>query len=83
MAWDINAIENNIDGLDKHLYTWYNEFGEQNGKELLPVMNSTTVWHTYKPEFMGNTREEERDPKYRIVTDLPWSKDIFKTNSPV
>lgn len=23
---------------------------------------------------MGHTRTEEKDPKYKIVTDLPWSE---------
>lgn len=80
MAWDINAIENNIDGLDKHLYTWFQrEFGEQNAKELLPVMNEYyRLAYIRKPEFMGNTREEEKDPKYKIVSDLPWSKEYIQ-----
>ena len=30
--------------------------------------------HIRKPEFMGNTREEEKDPAYRVVKDLPWSE---------
>ena len=30
MAWDINDIENNINGVDKHLYSWLSrEFGEK------------------------------------------------------
>jgi hypothetical protein len=80
MAWDINAIENNIEGLDKHLYTWLQrEFGEPNAKELLTVMNEYyRLAYIRKPEFMGNTREEERDPKYKIVSDLPWSANYIK-----
>lgn len=80
MAWDINAIENNIDGLDKHLYTWLQrEFGEPNTNELLTVMNEYyRLAYIRKPEFMGNTREEEKDPKYKIVTDLPWSAKYIK-----
>ena len=30
--------------------------------------------HIRKPEFMGNTREEEKNPVYREVKDLPWSE---------
>ncbi|MDP4289457.1 MAG: glycosyl hydrolase 115 family protein [Bacteroidota bacterium] len=80
MAWDINAIENNINGLDKHLYTWLQrEFGESNAKELLTVMNEYyRLAYIRKPEFMGNTREEEKDPKYRIVSDFPWSTEYIK-----
>lgn len=31
-----------------------------------------------KPEFMGNTRIEEKDPKYKIISDLPWSEKYIK-----
>jgi hypothetical protein len=26
-----------------------------------------------KPEFLGGTRTEERDPAYKVIRDLPWS----------
>lgn len=26
---------------------------------------------------MGNTREEERDPKYKVIKDLPWSEQTI------
>ncbi|MCS3122695.1 glycosyl hydrolase 115 family protein [Bacteroides faecis] len=80
MAWDINAIENNTNGLDKHLYSWLSrEFGEKNAKELLPVMNEYyRLAYIRKPEFMGNTRIEEKDPKYKIISDLPWSEKYIK-----
>lgn len=76
MAWNIESIENNMDGLDNHLFSWLSrEFGEEKAKKLLPVMNEYyRLAYIRKPEFMGNTRTEERDPKYRIVTDLPWSE---------
>jgi hypothetical protein len=76
MAWDINAIENNMKGLDKHLYAWLSrEFGEQNAKELLPVMNEYyRLAYIRKPEYMGYTRTEEKDPIYKVVSDLPWSE---------
>lgn len=79
MAWDINAIENNINGLDKHLYSWLSrEFGEKNAKELLPIMNEYyRLAYIRKPEFMGNTRIEEKDPKYKIISDLPWSEQYI------
>ena len=31
-----------------------------------------------KPEFMGNTRTEEKDPKFKIISDLPWSEQEIK-----
>lgn len=76
MAWDINAIENNINGLDKHLSAWLkNQFRQVNTQELLHVMNEYyRLAYIRKPEFMGGTRTEEKDPKYKIVSDLPWSE---------
>jgi len=76
MAWDMGSVESNINGLDKHLYTWLSrEFGENKAKELLPVMTEYyRLAYIRKPEFMGATREEEKDPKYKIVSDLPWSE---------
>ena len=81
MAWNINAIENNIDGLDKHLQNWLmREFGEKNATDLLAVMNEYyRLAYIRKPEFMGNTRTEERDPAWREVKDLPWNeKEILE-----
>lgn len=80
MAWDIDAMDNNKQGLDKHLYAFLQrEFGESNAKELLPVMNEYyRLAYIRKPEFMGNTREEEKDPAYKVVTDLPWSEEEIR-----
>ncbi len=76
MAWDINAIENNINGLDRHLKQWLSrEFGEKYAAELLRIMNEYyRLAYIRKPEFMGNTRTEERDPAWKEVKDLPWSE---------
>ena len=76
MAWNIELIENSMSGLDAHLHSWLSrEFGEENAEELLSVMNEYyRLAYIRKPEFMGNTRTEEKDPQYRIVTDLPWSE---------
>ncbi len=76
MAWDIQSVENNINGPDKHLSSWLSrEFGEENADELLSVMNEYyRLAYIRKPEFMANTRTEEKDPKYKIVSDLPWSR---------
>jgi len=32
-----------------------------------------------KPEFMGNTRTEEKDPKFNAVSDLPWTEREINT----
>ncbi|MFM2361270.1 MAG: hypothetical protein RLZZ316_172 [Bacteroidota bacterium] len=77
MGWNMDAIENNSKGLDKHLQTWLaGEFGATNAKDMLPVLNEYyRLAYIRKPEFMGATRTEESDPKYKIVADLPWSEE--------
>jgi Glycosyl hydrolase family 115/Gylcosyl hydrolase family 115 C-terminal domain len=76
MGWNMNAIENNSKGLEKHLQTWLvREFGATNAKDILPVMKEYyRLAYIRKPEFMGATRTEESDPKYKIIADLPWSE---------
>ncbi|MES2775988.1 MAG: glycosyl hydrolase 115 family protein [Bacteroidota bacterium] len=76
MGWNMDAIENNSKGLDKHLQTWLaREFGTTSAKDILPLMNEYyRLAYIRKPEFMGATRTEESDPKYKIVTDLPWTE---------
>ncbi len=76
MAWDINSIHNSIKGLEEHLMQWLKrEFGNRNAKKILPIMNEYyRLAYIRKPEFMGGTRTEESDPKYKRVSDLPWSE---------
>lgn len=80
MAWNITAIENNSEGLDQHLFSWLSrEFGTENAGELLTVMNEYyRLAYIRKPEFMGNTRTEEKDPKYKVISDLPWSEKYIR-----
>ena len=80
MAWDINAIESNEEGLEKHLSDWMTrEFGKEYAEDLVAVMNEYyRLAYIRKPEFMGNTRTEEKNPRYKIVTDLPWSKEYVE-----
>lgn len=77
MAWNIRAIESNEKGLEKHLLNWLaREFGTSMAEELLPLMNEYyRLAYIRKPEFMGNTRTEEKDPVYKVVKDLPWSRE--------
>ena len=54
---------------------WTREFGKKLAEKMLPVMQeSYRLAYIRKPEFLGNTRCEEWDKKYQIITDLPWSE---------
>ena len=77
MAWNLEAVAQ--EGVTAHLKHWLErELGTSPAKELLPVMQEyCRLAHIRKPEFMGNTREEEKDPAYRIVKDLPWSEEFI------
>lgn len=57
------------------------ETGDSLSKELLPVMKEHyRLAYIRKPEFMGNTREEEWDNDYyKIVRDVPWGLDSIVT----
>lgn len=81
MAWNIHSIENNEKGLSKHMFDWMErEFGKAYAKELVEVMNEYyRLAYIRKPEFMGNTRTEERDPIYRVIKDLPWDEAEIRT----
>ena len=81
MAWDINVIESNEKGLREHLHSWLvREFGTKYADELLPLMDEYyRLAYIRKPEFMGNTRTEEKDPAYKVVSDFPWSKREIET----
>ncbi len=76
MAWDIDAISNDKAGLDQHLQQWFaRAFGERDAEEIRSIMNEYyRLAYIRKPEFMGNTRTEERDPVSKMVKDLPWSE---------
>ena len=77
MAWNLEAVAQ--EGVTAHLKHWLErELGTSPAKELQPVMQEYyRLAHIRKPEFMGNTREEEKDPAYRIVKDLPWSEEFI------
>ncbi len=76
MAWNIDGIPGNKVGLDKHLKNWLQrEFGKKQADDLLHIMNEYyRLAYIRKPEFMGNTRTEESNPAYKVVSDLPWSE---------
>lgn len=91
MAWNMDNIYPG-DQADKELLPnnewlveheqnfWTREFGKEMARKMLPVMQeSYRLAYIRKPEFMGNTRTEESDPKYKVNTDLPWSEEYIKT----
>lgn len=76
MAWSIEGIQPDKTGLDNHLKTWLQrEFGKKHADALLNIMNEYyRLAYIRKPEFMGNTRTEESNPAYKIVSDLLWTE---------
>lgn len=74
MAWNLDKVSS--EGVTVHLKHWLErELGTSCAKAVLPVMQEHyRLAHIRKPEFMGNTREEENNPIYRVVKDLPWSE---------
>ena len=78
MAWNIDQFTEG--GVSDHLCNFLKrEFGETTGEDLLPVMmEHYRLSYIRKPEFMGNTREEEYHTNaYRIVKDMPWSRSYI------
>ena len=76
MAWNIDGIANSKTGLEAHLFDWLEKkFGTNVAKQVLPVMREYyRLAYIRKPEFMGGTRTEESDPKYKQIADLPFSE---------
>ncbi len=75
MAWNMDRVVK--EGVTTHLrHFLQREFGVPVGDKLLPVMQEHyRLAYIRKPEFMGNTREEEYHTNaYRIVKDMPWSE---------
>ena len=79
LAWSPEAVKQQ--GVKAHQRAFLErEFGAKIAKRLAPVMQEHyRLAYIRKPEFMGNTRTEERDPKYKIVCDLPWSEEEIRT----
>ena len=75
---DIDKVAD--EGVTAHLHAFLaREFGNTAASYLLPMMQEHyRLAHIRKPEFMGNTRTEEKDPKYKVVCDLPWSEPFIR-----
>ena len=75
MAWDLDGVRRI--GWQEHERRFLaREFGRSIGDELDKVMKSYyRLNYERRPEFLGNTRTEEKDPAWKVVKDLPWSED--------
>lgn len=50
------------------------------GEKLVPIWNEYyDLSYQRRAEFLGNTRVEEKEPKYKKVSDLPWSDEEVQT----
>ena len=74
MAWNLEAVKRQ--GVVAHQRHFLErEFGKNRADRLQPVMQEAyRLAYIRKPEFMGNTRTEEKDPKFKVISDLPWSE---------
>lgn len=78
MAWNIGEVKKQ--GITEHLHRFLErEFGQSVATQTLPVLlEHYRLAYIRKPEFMGATRAEEKDPKYQIIADLPWSETYIR-----
>lgn len=78
MAWGIEAVRQR--GVTRHLQEFLSrEFGQRIADEILPVMlEHYKLAYIRKPEFMGGTRTEEKNPAYEVVDDLPWNESYIR-----
>jgi len=78
MAWNIDAVRKL--GVQSHQARFLErEFGKEVAIQLNPVMAEyNRLNYIRKPEFMGNTREEEKNPDFKRVKDLPWSESTIR-----
>ena len=65
MAWNLEAVkQQGIAAHQRHFLE--REFGKNRADRLQPVMQEAyRLAYIRKPEFMGNTRTEEKDPKFK------------------
>lgn len=76
MAWNIDDVRRQ--GVRRHLDGFLTrEFGEAGHGLTDTMMEYYRLNYICKPEFLGNTRTEERDPEYSVVKDLPWSEEFI------
>jgi hypothetical protein len=78
MAWDMERVRQ--EGVYGHqLHFLQREFGATAACRLLPLPREhQRLSFVRKPEFLGGTRTEERDPAYKVIRDLPWSEAYIR-----
>lgn len=78
IAWKPEEVRE--EGVCNHMVQFMTrEFGPRRANALADLM--LDYYHlTYirRPEFMAHTRTEERDPKYKRPTSLPWSEEYVR-----
>lgn len=79
MAWDRDILMNRNSG--EYMAKWLErEFGEELGKDLVYVWKEYyDLTYQCRAEFLGHTRIEEQDPRYKVISDLPWSDKKVKS----
>lgn len=78
MAWNLQKVMSQ--GVHNHLQGFLTrEFGEECGVDLTGVMEDAyKLAFVCRPEFLGHTRVEEKDPKYKVVSDMPWCERYIR-----
>lgn len=78
MAWDLEGVRKEGPVAHQHRFL-EREFGTEVAARLHPVMQEHyRLAYIRKPEFMGNTRTEEKNPVYKVISDLPWSEEEIR-----
>ena len=77
IAWDPEQVREK--GVREHMTQFMTrEFGQRRATALTNLMfDYYHLTYIRRPEFMAHTRTEERDPKYKRPTSLPWSEEYI------
>ena len=72
LAWNPDQVR--ALGTSRHLSNFLSrEFGPKAAMALTPaLMEHYRLCFVAKPEFLGHTRTEEKDPAFKVVSDMPW-----------
>ena len=84
MAWDLEGVRSI--GWQEHERRFLErEFGVIDMSNVHPNLALESVLKNYyilnyerRPEFLGNTRTEEKDASWKVVKDLPWGEEKIR-----